>query len=1163
MPHRRSWHFYSITVLLCNQYFTACSQQAPACSDDDWQFAFGVCNAEHKRSVFPYAPTDGRCDPRHPESRLMPDPLHNVSCMIRCPAGSRLTGKAEPSPSAASADRSIVTVRCGFCPEDSFSLGGGFRISGPSKDWARPWPMELSTSCIYQDSNSKWVEGGHAVVCVLRVQAPTGLRGNYETRASTWNAKLSEAALSATSVVLSPLDVTGCQAINGSAADVIRGKILLVERGDCLFETKAWNAAHAGAIAVVVFNSRPTGGLFHPAARHGNKTPPVPMFMISYADGELWLSAMRALQQVFVGIPSTQCVLKSEANSTIHPQGQNVSDSSSVANLRHRGCEAWMADSSGAFLYSGNNHRFHQLYSILTLGVRFVRDGHLIFRYRVDAENGYDGLSVVMDWNEKLKLTSKQLEYKEMKIDIPRGSHSLRFEYAKDWSYSHGDDRAQIEFLEVVGTAHADLECLPCHSRDAHSTKGASQCTFCLRNHFLDSLSATERNFNRSACRECPTGTWAPSGSIGNSSCRVQEPCRQEDVEVDAAVCINNQQVQTWRWREPRICSITAPGAYQLPTSAQMQVQCLPCQPSSWRPTGGECEPLRLTCSQGQYALKELLIRYWNSWPDNFSSQVLDSSGQELKDAGSPRGWSARGPYAQVGGDAQAALEHGIASARLHFDVEMEQADVVSFAMEVSFWNAWALFGGVLIDQVRVELVNIDTMWGASAAELRNGSAPLGPQAHIVLVRLQVEAGLHRITWVWNTAPYTEQDLGVGQYGPDGVGQATLRLWNVSATHARGGGMKECRWCPAGQEAMPNRSGCRRCPPGTSSSGSGLPCTACPAGTFAPSNGSTFCRDCAAGMHSNARASVCEPLPFLQTSGLTFNVSAAMEAWALVFGKPTLGSIAPGPFEIEHHHYYLSLFAPTRTPNANPGGTDEDEGLALWWEVVGTQSLGQSGGSVCSWDRTGNSFHKIGGTLGAMNAFMDDRRHGLRMQFLDGEVCTGSAERRKASFVFECDPIATPDKERMYLDNEGHLHIAKLRFHEDSTTKPFWQQDCSDIVLEWRTSAACPMCKEEHFAKRVGPCLQQGRRDVWYEKTGPHAHYCVGGARPPLPSQEHCEMEINIGGLPLFWWITVMVALLLSCCLCVHICRLQRKYAKYLQLEEQTGEAAVIGMPRA
>jgi len=163
-------------------------------------------------------------------------------------------------------------------------------------------------------------------------------------------------------------------------------------------------------------------------------------------------------------------------------------------------------------------------------------------------------------------------------------------------------------------------------------------------------------------------------------------------------------------------------------------------------------------------------------------------------------------------------------------------------------------------------------------------------------------------------------------------------------------------------------------------------------------------------MHSNARASVCEPLPFLQTSGLTFNVSAAMEAWALVFGKPTLGSIAPGPFEIEHHHYYLSLFAPTRTPNANPGGTDEDEGLALWWEVVGTQSLGQSGGSVCSWDRTGNSFHKIGGTLGAMNAFMDDRRHGLRMQFLDGEVCTGSAERRKASFVFECDPIATPDK---------------------------------------------------------------------------------------------------------------------------------------------------------
>ena len=53
--------------------------------------------------------------------------------------------------------------------------------------------------------------------------------------------------------------------------------------------------------------------------------------------------------------------------------------------------------------------------------MRFVRAGYLLFRYRVDAEDKYDGLTFSVDWKHVLGLVSKQAEFKEFNISLPAG----------------------------------------------------------------------------------------------------------------------------------------------------------------------------------------------------------------------------------------------------------------------------------------------------------------------------------------------------------------------------------------------------------------------------------------------------------------------------------------------------------------------------------------------------------------------------------------------------------------------------------------------------------------------------------------------------------------------------------------------------------------------
>lgn len=84
-------------------------------------------------------------------------------------------------------------MSCSPCPRGRFSLGGGIYVDGSTSDWLRPWPLGLTTSCLYRSSNSRWVLGGGArLSCVLHVKELA-----LETRAGTWNQNLPDQSIEA------------------------------------------------------------------------------------------------------------------------------------------------------------------------------------------------------------------------------------------------------------------------------------------------------------------------------------------------------------------------------------------------------------------------------------------------------------------------------------------------------------------------------------------------------------------------------------------------------------------------------------------------------------------------------------------------------------------------------------------------------------------------------------------------------------------------------------------------------------------------------------------------------------------------------------------------------------------------------------------------------
>ena len=94
----------------------------------------------------------------------------------------------------------------------------------------------------------------------LRILAPAALAGPFQFGTASFGAPINSIGVTGTVVPaqdaadgFGPATTDGCSALTNAAN--IAGRIALVERGTCTFQTKAFNAQSAGATAVIIYNN--------------------------------------------------------------------------------------------------------------------------------------------------------------------------------------------------------------------------------------------------------------------------------------------------------------------------------------------------------------------------------------------------------------------------------------------------------------------------------------------------------------------------------------------------------------------------------------------------------------------------------------------------------------------------------------------------------------------------------------------------------------------------------------------------------------------------------------------------------------------------------------------------------------------------------------------
>jgi len=94
-------------------------------------------------------------------------------------------------------------------------------------------------------------------------------------------------------------DGAGASPTDGCEAPIVdmQGKIAVVDRGDCTFETKVTFAGQAGALGVVIIDNVEADAPIEPGNDNDLEDPPVPTLAVTQADGATVLAAMEKEEQ--------------------------------------------------------------------------------------------------------------------------------------------------------------------------------------------------------------------------------------------------------------------------------------------------------------------------------------------------------------------------------------------------------------------------------------------------------------------------------------------------------------------------------------------------------------------------------------------------------------------------------------------------------------------------------------------------------------------------------------------------------------------------------------------------------------------------------------------------------------------------------------------------
>lgn len=136
-----------------------------------------------------------------------------------------------------------------------------------------------------------WSASGQAQV--LTITAPSALAGNYSGNIAGFGPAIPAAGITADFVLVeddnsgtSTDTYDGCDVITNGAD--ISGKIAVIRRGDCSFETKVLNAQSEGAIAVIIVNNEP--GLITMSG--SDPAVSIPSILITMTDGEAIITSL-------------------------------------------------------------------------------------------------------------------------------------------------------------------------------------------------------------------------------------------------------------------------------------------------------------------------------------------------------------------------------------------------------------------------------------------------------------------------------------------------------------------------------------------------------------------------------------------------------------------------------------------------------------------------------------------------------------------------------------------------------------------------------------------------------------------------------------------------------------------------------------------------------
>jgi len=485
--------------------------------------------------------------------------------------------------------------------------------------------------------------------------------------------------------------------------------------------------------------------------------------------------------------------------------------------------------------------------AVLEASALLVRDGEVIFFFKVNAEFFFDGLFFLVDGDIAMQKVSQSLDYTEVSIKVPMGYHTFQWVYYKDSSVSENGDFAQINSITIIGTEWAATECDVC-TEGTYSPPRSGHCLPCGRDTYADEKGLFE-------CKPCPADQYAHPGF--NKGCLPRATCTEDDIIVTYGRCSRGQRQMTSSFREPVICD-----SARYPLPAPTMVDCAPCNPGMYRPDGtSSCEYCEegshapttgaTSCTPCPYGTAALKSRHYTHF-DNWDDLEPDLSTRCQGDCGT-------NGFVLLGDKLGSGRGHGaMVDVDLDFVVETENFAVIEWEFSV-----------VTAHYMRYQFINVGPggvritgfAWDDDGTSRYTQKMTLPGGAHIIRVRV------------------SKIDRSVMDSADDEFYLHRFNITGVMAIDSNGrpaAGASSCTECKGGTFASEGASECGECEAGYYSFDRAPDCIKCQQDKYAPISGMNECLTCAPNTLANDARTDCdyEACTYSPFVGIEYDLSA-------------------------------------------------------------------------------------------------------------------------------------------------------------------------------------------------------------------------------------------------------------------------------------------------